>query len=84
MALSLLSRGTAEQKLKFIFDLYDTERTGQLTQTGLERLILSMNDILGIYGRPDCSETSIKRQAEHIFKVPKTDFPLHLLLSVQL
>eukprot|EP00727_Mastigamoeba_balamuthi_P003120 m51a1_g12805 putative calcium-binding protein (401) ;mRNA; r:1329-2531 len=50
-ALSILSKGTNEQKLRFLFQVYDADHDGTLQQADVERLLRHIFSVMEAAGR---------------------------------
>lgn len=68
MGLSILSRGTMDEKLRWIFGLYDLNRDGKITQDELLLVVTSMYDLMGKNTNPPISDETSKQHAEFVFK----------------
>lgn len=69
MGLSILSRGTMDEKLRWIFSLYDINRDGKVTLDELVLIVTSMYDLMGKSTNPPISDETPKFHAELAFKV---------------
>ncbi|KFD72383.1 hypothetical protein M514_01693 [Trichuris suis] len=65
---STLLRGTVEEKLQWVFKLYDTNKDGLLTQSDLEKILLSVYSLGGEETLNDVSQEQINEHANFIFK----------------
>jgi Ca2+-binding EF-hand superfamily protein len=66
--LSSLARGTVQEKLRWIFALYDLDGDGVLTREELYRIICAVYDLLGRVD-PSSDELAAMDHADKIFKV---------------
>ncbi len=69
MGLSILSRGTMEEKLRWIFSLYDINKDGKVSQDELILIVQSMYDLMGKSTNPPILDEVPKAHAELAFKV---------------
>lgn len=69
MGLSILSRGTMDEKLRWIFNLYDLNRDGKVTKDELVLVVTSIYDLMGKYTNPAIDEATPRQHAETVFKV---------------
>ena len=69
MGLSILSRGTMDEKLRWIFNLYDLNRDGKVTQEELLLVVTSVYELMGKCTNPIIEDTCPKQHAEIVFKV---------------
>jgi len=65
--LSALSRGTVEDKLKWIFGLYDINGDGYITKQEMLTIVRAIYDMLGNYTEPLVDEHTAKEHVERIF-----------------
>lgn len=79
MGLSALARGTAQDKLRWAFSLYDLDGDGVLSRDELYRIIWSIYDLLG-RNDPYVDESAARTQADTIFKVNSNDSSSRCLL----
>ena len=63
MGLSILSRGSMDEKLRWIFNLYDLNRDGKVTKDELLLVVTSIYDLMGKYTNPPIDETTPKQHA---------------------
>ena len=69
IGLSVLSRGTMDEKLRWIFGLYDINRDGKVTKDELHLVITSVYELMGKYTTPAIDESAPRAHAENVFKV---------------
>ncbi len=69
MGLSILSRGTMDEKLRWIFNLYDLNGDGKVTKEELTLVVSSVYDLMGKCTNPIIDENVPKNTAELVFKV---------------
>ena len=50
MGLSMLSRGSEDSKLKWIFTLYDVDDDGVITADELLKIVIAVNEMMGPHG----------------------------------
>jgi Ca2+-binding EF-hand superfamily protein len=67
LTLSVLCRGTLDEKLRWIFRLYDINGEGQLTRENMSEIILSFYDLLGPSVQPRVDEREIQQHVNEIF-----------------
>jgi Ca2+-binding EF-hand superfamily protein len=73
--LSKVSRGTIQEKLQWIFGLYDLNGDGLITKKEMLDVVTSIYEMLGHNTEPQVEENSAKEHVERIFHV--NIFPLH-------
>lgn len=69
MGLSILSRGTIDEKLRWIFNLYDINKDGKVTKDELLMVITSIYELMGKFTSPQIDESTPKQHVEVVFKV---------------
>lgn len=67
MGLSILSRGTMDEKLRWIFNLYDLNGDGKVTKEELTLVVSSVFDLMGKCTNPVIDDSVPKRTAEKVF-----------------
>lgn len=67
--LAVLSRSPIEDKLKWIFDLYDVDGDGKLTYEDIMKITESIYNIMGDQAWPPFDSFVIKNHAFDVFKV---------------
>jgi len=72
--LSKVSRGTIQEKLQWIFGLYDLNKDGLITKTEMLDVVTSIYEMLGHHTEPQVEENSAREHVEKIFHV---SFSLH-------
>jgi Kv channel-interacting protein len=69
MGLSILSRGTMDEKLRWIFNLYDLNRDGKITRDELLLVVTSVYELMGKCTNPPIDESTPRQHADVVFKV---------------
>lgn len=69
MGLSILSRGTMDEKLRWIFNLYDLNRDGKVTKEELLLVVTSIYELMGKCTNPIIEDNTPKQHVEIVFKV---------------
>ncbi|PAV88520.1 hypothetical protein WR25_07902 [Diploscapter pachys] len=67
-ALSVLCRGTLDEKLEWLYRLYDPKNTGEVTLHRLYYVITSMDDLMGRRARPVYTAEQKALRANLIFQ----------------
>lgn len=67
MGLSILSRGTMDEKLRWIFNLYDLNGDGKVTKEELTLVVSSVFDLMGKCTNPIIDDSIPKKTAEYVF-----------------
>ena len=68
-----MSRGTTQEKLQWIFGLYDLNGDGLITQAEMLDVVNSIYDMLGKSTEPMVETTSAKEHVEKFFNVSFSD-----------
>ncbi|XP_069986358.1 Kv channel-interacting protein 4-like isoform X4 [Penaeus vannamei] len=72
-ALSTVSRGTTQEKLQWIFGLYDVNNDGLITKTEMVDVVTAIYEMMGRSTEPQVEETSAKEHVEKIFHLIDTN-----------
>lgn len=67
--LSKVSRGSVQEKLQWVFGLYDLNGDGLITKTEMLEVVSSIYEMLGRATQPAVEDTSAKEHVEKIFHV---------------
>lgn len=67
--LSKVSRGSVQEKLQWIFGLYDLNGDGLITKTEMVDVVRSIYEMLGRSTQPIVEDSSAKDHVEKIFHV---------------
>jgi Ca2+-binding EF-hand superfamily protein len=67
--LSRVSRGSVQEKLQWIFGLYDLNGDGLITKNEMLDVVTSIYEMLGRSTEPIVEENSAKEHVEKIFHV---------------
>ena len=65
----MLCRGTIDEKLRWIFRLYDINGEGSITRDNVAEVILSFYDLLGRSVQPSVEEEDVQEHVDRIFEV---------------
>ncbi|KAL1516403.1 hypothetical protein ABEB36_000321 [Hypothenemus hampei] len=66
--LSILSRGSIEEKLRWAFSLYDINGDGYITKEEMTDIVSSVYDLIGKLADPCIDEDTIKEKVDRIFQ----------------
>lgn len=69
LGLSVLARGTIQEKLFWAFSLYDINGDGLITREEMQDIVSAVYDLLGRGVEPTINERTAKDHAETVFKV---------------
>lgn len=73
--LSILSRGTLEEKLRWTFSLYDINGDGYITREEMTDIVTAIYELVGRLPDTAPDEERIKEKVERIFQVMVFSFP---------
>ena len=68
-ALSTVSRGSTQDKLQWIFELYDVNHDGIISKEEMEDVVTAIYEMLGRSITPQVDETTPKQHVEKVFHV---------------
>ncbi|XP_046565680.1 Kv channel-interacting protein 4-like isoform X3 [Haliotis rubra] len=68
MGLSVLSRGTLQERLQWAFNLYDINGDGIITKDEMLDIVSAIYEMMGRYTEPVVDETSAKEHVERVFQ----------------
>ncbi|XP_041369091.1 Kv channel-interacting protein 4-like isoform X4 [Gigantopelta aegis] len=68
MGLSVLSRGSLQDRLQWAFNLYDINGDGIITKDEMLDIVSAIYDMMGRYTEPMIDDSSAKEHVERIFK----------------
>ncbi|XP_063928547.1 Kv channel-interacting protein 4-like isoform X2 [Zophobas morio] len=71
--LSKVSRGSVQEKLQWVFGLYDLNGDGLITKTEMVDVVSSIYEMLGRATHPTVNESSAKEHVEKIFHLIDTN-----------
>ncbi|XP_060526850.1 Kv channel-interacting protein 4-like isoform X3 [Cylas formicarius] len=66
--LSILSRGSLEEKLRWAFSLYDINGDGFITKEEMTDIVSSVYDLMGKLAEPCIDEDTVKEKVDRIFQ----------------
>merc|ERR1712018_880430 len=69
IGLSILVRGTMEEKIRWMFTLYDQDRDGYISREEMEDVVGSVFDLMGRTSDPILEEEVINSRVDYIFEV---------------
>lgn len=72
MALSSLMRGSLDDRIKWLWNFYDINKDGKITQDEIQSMINSLYDLMGPNTSPN-DDFSKHRHIESVLEVSKVD-----------
>ena len=67
--LSVLARGTFDQKLLWAFSLYDVNGDGIITKDEMLDIVSAIYDMMGKFAEPAIDEHTAKEHVDRVFQV---------------
>lgn len=67
--LSILSRGSLDEKLRWAFTLYDINGDGCITREEMTDIVSAIYDLMGKVSEPSVDEDTVKEKVDRIFQV---------------
>jgi len=67
--LSVLARGTVQEKLEWAFGLYDINGDGVIGRDEMVNIVTAIYDMIGKSAVPSVDESAIIQHVDHIFQV---------------
>jgi Ca2+-binding EF-hand superfamily protein len=67
--LSILSRGSLDEKLRWTFSLYDINGDGCITREEMTDIVTAIYELMGKFTEPCVDESTVKEKVDHIFQV---------------
>lgn len=66
--LSILSRGSLDEKLRWTFNLYDINGDGYITREEMTDIVSAIYDLMGKLAEPCIDEDTVKEKVDRIFQ----------------
>lgn len=67
--LSILSRGSLDEKLRWTFSLYDINGDGRITREEMTDIVSAVYDLMGKFVEPSMEDTTVAAKVDSIFQV---------------
>lgn len=74
MGLSVLSRGTLQERLQWAFNLYDINGDGFITKDEMTDIVSAIYEMMGRFSEPMVDENTTKEHVERVFHVSSIRF----------
>jgi len=72
-SLSVLARGSLDDKLRWTFSLYDVDGDGVISRAEMTSVVTSIYGLMGKYTSPAISSSTIRQHVDRIFQVAPTN-----------
>lgn len=69
IGLSVLSRGSLEEKLRWTFSLYDINGDGCITKEEMTDIVTAIYDLMGRVSDPLVEDDIVQQKVERLFQV---------------
>lgn len=73
MGLSVLSRGSLQERLQWAFSLYDINGDGIITKDEMLDIVTAIYEMMGRYTEPAIDENTAKEHVERVFQVRQSN-----------
>jgi Ca2+-binding EF-hand superfamily protein len=67
--LSILSRGSLDEKLRWAFSLYDINGDGYITREEMTDVVTAIYELMGKFTEPCVDESTVRDKVDRIFQV---------------
>jgi Ca2+-binding EF-hand superfamily protein len=67
--LSILSRGSLDEKLRWTFSLYDINGDGCISREEMTDVVTAIYELMGKFAEPCVDESTVRDKVDHIFQV---------------
>ncbi|GAV05558.1 hypothetical protein RvY_15665-3 [Ramazzottius varieornatus] len=65
--MSTISRGTLQEKARWVFNLYDINGSGKVTKGNLRDVVSAVYQLLGAHAKPSSDEFATKEHVDRMF-----------------
>ena len=72
IVLSVLSRGSLQERLQWAFSLYDINGDGLITREEMLDIVTAIYDMMGRFSEPSVHENTTKDHVDKVFQVKYT------------
>lgn len=69
IALSVLSRGALDEKLRWTFNLYDINGDGYISKDEMKDVVTAVFELMGNCAEPLLEENAVQTRVDRIFQV---------------
>lgn len=69
MSLSVIARGSLDDKLRWTFDLYDTDGDGVISRSEMTTVVASIYALMGRHTTPAISNSTVHQHVDRIFQI---------------
>lgn len=72
--LSILSRGSTDEKLRWTFSLYDINGDGCITREEMTDIVTAVYELMGKFLDPNVDHEGVRQKVDRMFQVNKNSF----------
>lgn len=69
--LSILSRGSIDEKLRWTFSLYDINGDGCITREEMTDIVTAVYELMGKFSDPNLDHEGVREKVDRMFQVRK-------------
>lgn len=69
--LSILSRGSIDEKLRWTFSLYDINGDGCITREEMTDIVTAVYELMGKFSDPHLDHEGVRQKVDRMFQVRK-------------
>lgn len=69
--LSILSRGSIDEKLRWTFSLYDINGDGCITREEMTDIVTAVYELMGKFADPNLNREGVREKVDRMFQVEK-------------
>lgn len=78
--LSILSRGSIDEKLRWTFSLYDINGDGCITREEMTDIVTAVYELMGKFSDPNLDHEGVREKVDRMFQVRKENKSSNLAL----
>lgn len=69
--MSILSRGSTDEKLRWTFSLYDINGDGCITREEMTDIVTAVYELMGKFSDPNVDRSGVRQKVDQMFQVKK-------------
>jgi len=82
-SLSVIARGSVDDKLRWTFNLYDVDGDGVISRSEMTTIVSSIYGLMGRYTSPAISGSTVHQHVDRIFEARQLTAPSRHIRSVR-
>lgn len=71
--LSILSRGSIDEKLRWTFSLYDINGDGCITREEMTDIVTAVYELMGKFADPNLDQEGVREKVDRMFQVRRNE-----------